>query len=256
MDAFLEAPARLVLGLLNSPLWPCAFLLALVVHLAFFVLGAGRHALVGAGGSCVALWLWCMRGLFLPSLGFDKPQGADAGHGYLYAGVIIIAIVVLVGVVATASRRAEASVPVVLPSQPSVLSWLCDIETMIPLQARAAFIRIRAHITELSKLKDQHSGELPEFAIAKTMVGTDLRDLLVRYKRVELARNLLPNMATLGDSELNSGFANIEAALVEVRKAAATSVLTELSIQERYVELKHGPMSEVDATLRRNGVDE
>jgi hypothetical protein len=101
--------------------------------------------------------------------------------------------------------------------------------SLIPTSAMATFARIRAHVEELQRLSVQLPSALPAVSTAQTMVTRDLRDLLVAYKRVELARNLLPSMAQSGDKTLTDGLARIESALVEMREDAAKEALKQLT---------------------------
>lgn len=228
---------------INAPFWPLILSLGFVCGVAMWAVRKSPTDLVAAAYSATMLSVWPMRWNVLASLGIEPPPGPVEQHwGYAIAPFGIVATIALLAI-ASSYFAAGSSVPKVeqkAEATKGVQSWLSDVAALVPTGAMAAFARIRGHVEELTRLSTQLPSALPAVSSAEVIVSRDLRDLLVAYKRVEVARRLLPGMANAGDKVLTDGMTRIESALVEMRKNVADEALKTLSVEGRFLELKHG----------------
>jgi hypothetical protein len=232
----------LFFGMLNSSLWPVLFALAAMVQVALYLNTQNVVFLCVAVGAAMGLALWrALDAVFRTAFGIDSPQ--DAGLSMWWLLVPVLAVVGIVAFVALTGRAEDAVPTPEFPTAKSELTplvaWLLDLGRTLPTKHSATLAKIRDHITALESLR----AELPAGALSlgpiTKMVSSDLRDLVVRYKRVELARKFLPNMETAGEDELTGGLMRIEAAIAEQRAAVADAAVNDLKVQELYIEAKH-----------------
>jgi hypothetical protein len=207
------------------------------VAFSYLVVGAGELANGKARRACVAKMAAGAIGLGMFSL--------NSGSYWLFPSALVFVGGGLYGLTRV-GRVLGDSVPTVDTvvnrtadrGLGSVVGWLRATETTfsMPPHAVALVSRIREHVETCSASADRDAAA--DDAVSK-MISGDMRDLLVRYRKVEAARKLLPGNAELGDAELVNGLVKIEQALIAQREAVAKRALHDLKVQARYIETKH-----------------
>lgn len=178
-------------------------------------------------------------------------------HAYVTGSPwLLVSVVVFAGVGAYGLLRIGGELTETVPSVETVatrmhapeglaavLSWLSTAVASfaMPEHAVALVRKIREHVDALAALELPHDHSVVT-DVAK-MIGTDVRDLLIRYRKVTAARRLLPGNSEMGDAELVNGLVKIEQALVEKRKTLATAALNDLKVQAGYIDAKHGDVN-------------
>ena len=245
--SLLDGVNGFMMSVIDSQIWPFLLGMMAVFYSAMFVASKRLDFLVQSIAASAAIAIWYTRDSLLMQMGIERP----ASHGSSGLGVLLAlgGVGALFGIAALAlNYSANGSVPSVAKvaeaaketGLAAAASWIWAnmLAVAMPTQARQIAETLRSHIAELQAiaLGDGH----PIVAEVTRMLDKDLRDLLVRYKRVEVARRILPGQATLGDAELVNGLVQIEQALVEKRKTLATAALNDLKVETRFLELKHG----------------
>ena len=246
-NSFLDGANGILMSVLDSEIWPFLLGMMAVFYSAMFVGSKRLDFLVQSIGAAAMLTIWYTRDSLLMQMGIERTASShSSGLGVLMAlgGVGVLVVIVALALnynandsVPTVAKVGAAAKETGLAAAASWI-WANMLAVAVPTQARLIAETLRNHITELQALAvgDDH----PIVADVTRMLDKDLRDLLVRYKRVEVARRILPGQATLGDAELVNGLVQIEQAMVEKRKTLATAALNDLKVETRFLELKHG----------------
>ena len=188
------------------------------------------------------LIVWLNRRAIAAVLGVDLPPSNDL---HMPTWLLIACCVFVVGGVASVWRSsAENAVPKIEQSpaedaKPDNIGWLRTVAQQLPSTSSAVVVRITQHVVALQEIGANLTADSPALTAVNTIIGKDMRDLIVRYRQVELARKFLPAMSSAGDYSLLGALTRIEASVVQVREDVAAEAVKELAVETRYIELKH-----------------
>lgn len=230
--------------IVDCAIWPAVLSIGFLSGITMFAIRRAPTDIISAAYAACTYFVWLNRWEFLQQIIGTIPHSTPHPQHWGALGIpVAIAIVGMAIAVVASFFTADSKIPSVetkVEAPKTASTWLSEVAALVPTSAMAAFARIRGHIEELTRLSTQLPSALPALSSAEVIVTRDLRGLLVAYQRVEIARRLLPGMTSAGDKVLTDGMERIEAALVEMRKNVADEALKTLSVEGRFLELKHG----------------